>query len=94
MPQKLGAPFFRDHPRPILPWRSMTNVLRVAALQIGNPVVILIFVEANDGTCHVVGPAFPGYAALPVGVFYGALCSATILGCINSRAATFWLSPR
>jgi hypothetical protein len=39
------------------------DVLRVAAIQIGNPVVILIFVKSNDGVCHVVGQPFQAAAA-------------------------------
>ena len=81
----------------------MPDVLRVAAIQIGNPIIILIFVKADDAACHVrdqlcqkttplrswLGTEPRAPASGFAGHPYGAVCSARTFGSINSRCATF-----
>lgn len=42
------ATFFGYNPGPVLPGRIVPHVLRVAAFQVGDPVVFLVGVEADD----------------------------------------------
>jgi hypothetical protein len=42
------APFRRRHPRAALPRRIMSHVLRVPALEIGDPSAAIILMERND----------------------------------------------
>lgn len=47
------APAFRgDHPRPVDPRRPVPHVLRMAALEIGNPIVSFVLMKADDASFH------------------------------------------
>jgi hypothetical protein len=47
--------FFGHHPGPQLPWRPMPHMLPMTALEVGNPVAVLIRMEPyNCPFCHVV----------------------------------------
>lgn len=51
--QKLRAPFFRCHPGPLLPWRVVPQVLRMAAFQIGYPVAVFVLMKRDDAAVHI-----------------------------------------
>lgn len=44
---------WRDDPGAKRPWRVVANVLVVAALELRNPVLFFILVEADDLSIHV-----------------------------------------
>ena len=44
----LGATGLRDHPWPLLPRRIVTHVLRMAALQVGDPIADVVLMEPDD----------------------------------------------
>ncbi len=46
--QKHRAAGFRDHPWTHLPWWVVANVLRVTALEVRDPVLLFILMEADD----------------------------------------------
>jgi hypothetical protein len=56
----LVAPTLGRHPEPILPRRIMPHVLIVSAFELGNPVILIVAMIADDssrdgcitGTCH------------------------------------------
>ena len=54
-----GAPFRRRHPLPHLPGRVVPHVLAVAALELGDPVSLLVLMEAGDPALH--GQEFPAF---------------------------------
>lgn len=50
------GPLGRDlDPRPVLPGRSVPDVLLVAALQLGHPISLFVLMKANDA------PSGPGH---------------------------------
>jgi hypothetical protein len=49
-------PFFRDHPGPYLPRRTVPDMLAVPAIEIGHPVVFLVLVKRNDFALHASPP--------------------------------------
>ena len=49
-PDEPGAPLGGHDPRAILPWRVMSHVLAVSALELRNPVPFVIGVEADNAT--------------------------------------------
>ena len=48
VPDEARPTRFRRHPRPRLPWRIVPHVLGVTALQLRNPVLFLVLMEADD----------------------------------------------
>jgi hypothetical protein len=50
-----SSPIFRRHPRPNLPGRIVPHVLGMAALEFGNPMLLIILVESNDSPFHQPG---------------------------------------
>src|SRR5262245_17096396 len=46
------APFARRDPGAIRPGRAMTHVLVMAAFKLGNPVVRIVLMKANDTPVH------------------------------------------
>jgi hypothetical protein len=49
---ELRSPLFAIHPRTVLPRRIVAHVARVAALEIGHPVTLLVPMESDDRTFH------------------------------------------
>jgi hypothetical protein len=47
-PDSLAAPLEGNHPRPHLPGWIVTHVLRVAALEVSHPVILLVLMKAHD----------------------------------------------
>ena len=50
----------RGNPRSDLPGRVVTDVLGVAALEVRNPVLLFVLVEANDAALHQSVRGVPG----------------------------------
>lgn len=50
MTDEIAAARFRDHPWPDLPRRIVSDVLGVPAVEIGDPVILIVLMEANDST--------------------------------------------
>src|SRR5687767_12474006 len=48
LPEKPGASLRCRNPFPDLPWRVVTHVLAVTALELGDPVVFVVLVKAGD----------------------------------------------
>jgi hypothetical protein len=46
--EERAAPLGRRHPRPHLPRRVVPHVLRVAALELGHPMLFLVAMETHD----------------------------------------------
>jgi hypothetical protein len=59
MPQHRFSAIFANHPRSAHPWWIVPNVLKMAASQLGYPVVFIVFVVAGNGAVHV-------YRRLPI----------------------------
>src|SRR5579872_2543032 len=51
-----APPFLGGHPGADLPGRIVADVLGVTALEIGDPVPLLVLVKANDPALHQRGP--------------------------------------
>jgi hypothetical protein len=51
--QELRAPVFGEHPGPILPGRLVADMTRVAALEIGHPVILLVLVKTDNRPLHL-----------------------------------------
>jgi len=47
-----GPRFLRQDPRPVLPRRIMSDVLGMAALEFGNPVLLFVLMESNNAALH------------------------------------------
>ena len=46
------APFVRDDPRAVDPWRIVPHVLRMAAFELGDPVFELVLMKIDDAALH------------------------------------------
>ena len=51
-----------EHPRTLLPWRAVADVLTVAALEERHPVPHLVLLEADHGAPHAISPVVSGRA--------------------------------
>ncbi len=56
--EKTRPPLRRDHPRPVLKRRVVTNVLSMPALKFRYPMPILVLVETNNLLQHVSTPTW------------------------------------
>ena len=56
--QVLPARFFVHDPGTILPGGIVTDMLRVSAFEIGNPVLFAVLMEADDAALHGFGRSF------------------------------------
>ena len=50
-----GPAFGREDPGAQLPWRVVTHVLRMPTLEVGNPVTVVILVEADNAPRRPAG---------------------------------------
>lgn len=50
------TPLLGDDPGSLLPWRCVTHVLRMPALEVGDPVALRVLVVANDVSLQGVAP--------------------------------------
>jgi hypothetical protein len=55
--ERLAAAFGADDPGTIGPRRVVPNVLVVPALELSNPMLLVILVEANDPSVHGMSAA-------------------------------------
>ncbi len=55
-PQSAAAPLGSDDPRAALPGRVVADMLVVPALQLGDPVPLLVLVKARNATLHCGPP--------------------------------------
>jgi hypothetical protein len=50
--QTAPAPLARNHPLPVHPRRIVPHVLAVPAVQVGNPMALLVLMETDDLALH------------------------------------------
>ena len=55
-------PVRRQYPRPLDPWRLMTHVLAMSALQLRHPVALVVLVKSHDAPLQMIpSSASPPY---------------------------------
>ncbi len=52
VPDEGSSAFLRQHPRPVGPGRPMADVLRMAAFQIGHPIVLRVLMKTHNAAGH------------------------------------------
>jgi hypothetical protein len=52
--EMFGATGLGDHPWPLLPRRIVTHVLRVATLQVGDPIADVVLVKPDDAAWNSI----------------------------------------
>ncbi len=70
-----------NDPRPIDPWRPMAYRLRVAALEIGEPVAVLIFMKVDYLAFHIFLGARVGTSMSDLSARQGDTLCAILIGC-------------
>jgi hypothetical protein len=52
----VGPALGRDDPRPVAPWWMMPDMLIVAALELSDPVLLIVLMEADNAALHGCSP--------------------------------------